>query len=189
MYFDQIMAYYTMALAEAKSARNVQKTATHLAIACALIVAGLWAQIGFLSAALGNLAVNGVVLFVGLAVLAGALQLFLKIVANKGEYFDALTGMTHAFFPVAAGFLVTSLISTVRVVDLTSAMILQGITTIILIFSVVLGQAAMYKTLMELLKIDLLTAVISSGAVLLSAGVVAAVTTALRTLAALGILR
>jgi hypothetical protein len=140
----------------AKKHKTMKKTVSTLLEAC--IVLGLAAIIvSFRTLALDSVttAVSigvGVIAFVLLASIISAfvIEIVMHTLGGKGKYYEALTVISYSIVPISAGMLLSSIVLFVPSAGFLLAFML-------LLPTVAMGIALVYKGVKELFKVDMIT--------------------------------
>jgi hypothetical protein len=158
------------AILAAKRAKKIKTTIETLVLAWILIALGAFA----IPAAVGGLAVIGggaiaVSLFILGLLFCGfvgyLLEHIMTALGGRGSFFEGLTAITYALWPLSLGFLISAILSFVPVFGGLIAFIVTAIFGVIAI-------AVLYRATKELFAVDIITALIGIG--VLAAGLVMA---------------
>ena len=101
--------------------------------------------------------------FVALVIAALGLKITLRILgARFCEYYDALTALAYGIAPAALAGIVAVGLMRIFAFNWVAALVAAGIAGLIGFFGLVAGVSAKYRVLMELARVDLLTAVVGT---------------------------
>lgn len=158
---SQLLFNPTSEILKAKKEKNLNSTLIILLIESILI--GLAAYIlSTKTLAQPLLAILVVFLYLASKLFYGFLiQIVFTVLGGKGKYFEGLTSIVYAMFPIASSFFVSSILVLIHPVGVLLSII------ILLIFSV-MGVSTFYRGVKELFNVDMIVAWIGISILVLS---------------------
>jgi hypothetical protein len=164
MCFD-VLKNPVKAIENAKKKRTMGKTVGLMIVTA--IVFGISVLI-LLAKTLAFTTVIGVGAFIGVFLLTLVFTLLFGLIiqiaavtlGGKGEYYEGLTSITYALWPISIGFLIAVIIALIPYASVISGIILA------VLFA--LGISTLYRSIKELFKIDMITSFVVVSIVILA---------------------
>ena len=149
------------AIAKAKASHNLGRA--FLIVIIASLLAGLTVYMSKNMIYGRNLKVAlyvALILLVLELVLALFFQLALHILSQRGGYYEALTSLGHYFLVITFAFFISGLLGFVPKINNTVTIIVSVLSGFVILWGLVMGNALMMRTAMELFHTDLFTVLI-----------------------------
>lgn len=153
-------------LAISKAKREKKYNTTFVILIVEWILIGLSLLVvskGLEATQLYTLSVSVVLLGIVCSIFGGFLvQIVFQTLGGKGKYLDGLTTVVYAKFPIAIGFILSSILSLFSTVGIVLALI-------VMIVFAVLGISTLYRSIKELFAVDMVTALVGTNILIIGA--------------------
>jgi hypothetical protein len=150
----ELLTNPVQAISSAKKEKNLNTTLKILFFEWVFITLAVFITSNYLNLAIIGAQTSLLVFLVGITgvlIYGFLIKLILTILGGRGKYFEGLTSIVYAIFPLSVGLLLSSVFIAIHPIGI-------AFSIIILLIYVVMSIATFYKGVKDLFNVDLITA-------------------------------